>query len=101
MSRHKEGKTVGSVVVLKSEGKVDLLDAYRQVIAEGYNSSKTYNKRSVQVMIGFLSAAFIALRVVGHEYWAQRFEHAGQQLERNWMLYPEVVFQLCMDIDNR
>lgn len=92
---------MGTVVVLKSKGKVDLLDAYREVIAEGYNTAKTYNKGSVQVVIGFLSAALVALRVVGHEDWAQRFEHAGQQLERNWMLYPEVVFQLCIDIDNR
>lgn len=92
----------GTVLQFRNNGgKLDLLDAYRKVIADGYNQGRTYNQYSVQVMIGLLCGAFVALRVVGNESWALRFESAGQQLQRDWKTYPAVVQQLCADIDQR
>ena len=93
---------MGQVIPLKKAPvNTDLLEAYRLVISDGYNAGETFNRGSVQVMIGFISAAVVSLRVTGDEHWAKRFEEAGHALEQNWMSYPVIIPNLCLQIDSR
>lgn len=93
---------MGNITALKvATGKLCLLDAYREVIAEGYNAGRTFNRSSVQVMIGFLASAVVALRILGDEDWAERFQAAGERLQVDWRTYVEVVPDLCAEIDRR
>ncbi|CAN7584779.1 hypothetical protein [Acidovorax delafieldii] len=92
---------MGLVISLHSkQSSIGLLDNYRMVMADGYNTGSTFNRGSVQVMIGFISAAVVALRVTGDEQWAKRFEGAGEELKQNWMAYPRVIPELCAEIDS-
>jgi len=52
-------------------------------------------------MIGFLASAVVALRILGDEDWAERFQAAGERLQVDWMTYVEVVPGLCAEIDRR
>lgn len=79
-----------------------LLDAYRQAIADGYNKTVDcgrFDRSTVNVMVGFLSAATITLRITGNGYWAARFEEYAGMLEQNWSLYERCVPALCAELD--
>lgn len=84
--------------------KLSLLDAYRQALADGYNSAVDtgrYSESAAQVMMGFLSAATIALRVLGDEPWATRFEQSAERLKEDWACFEEEIPALCADLDAR
>ncbi|NHR07416.1 hypothetical protein HA052_19685 [Chromobacterium haemolyticum] len=81
-----------------------LLDAYRQALADGYNKTvdcERLDLSTVNVMVGFLAAATIALRLIGNEHWAARFEECATMLEQNWSLYEKAIPALCAELDAR
>jgi len=93
---------MGTVTTLPvASSRLSLVDAYRAVIADGYNAGSTFDRNTVLVMIDFLAAAILAFRVAGDERWAQRFQRASADLERDWKSYTRVVPELCAEIDGR
>lgn len=93
---------MGTVKALKvASSRISLIDAYRSVIADCYNAGSTFDRNTVLVMIGFLAAAILALRVAGDEHWAHRFQRASDDLHRDWKSYIRVVPELCSEIDGR
>lgn len=93
---------MGTVTTLNVASKrLSLIEAYRSVIADGYNAGSTFDRNTVLVMIGFLAAAILALRVAGDEPWAHRFQRASDDLHRDWKSYTRVIPELCAEIDDR
>lgn len=81
---------------------VTLREAYRQAIADGYNATidaGTYNKACAQTMVGFLSAAVIALRLGGDEIWANLCEESAKRLNDDWVSYQTEVPALVKNLD--
>lgn len=74
-----------------------LRSVYLEAIAEGYNSTKAvgrFDKATVNVMVGFLSAATIAFRATGDEEWAELLEECATKLNKDWKQYEELVVAL-------
>lgn len=88
----------------RSTTMVPLLDAYRTALADGYNSTVStgrFDKSTAQMMAGFLLAATVALRTIGDEPWASRFEASAHRILADWRQYDHEIPALCADLDNR
>lgn len=77
-------------------------EAFRQGIVDGWNALVDVgkiDKASVNVMIGFLSGASIAFRVVGDEPAASACETAAQRLVSSWHQYEPCITKLIEELD--
>lgn len=81
--------------------KIELVDAYLDVIVDAYNSTRRFNQVTAKTMVGFLAAAVLAFRHQNDEYWANRFQQAGNTIDANWETYATVLIKLHHDIRNR
>lgn len=93
---------LGGVITLNPRSGTTLREAYRMALADGYNATVdvgSYNQACAQTMVGFLSAAVIALRLAGDEVWAALFESSAKRLNENWRCYEEGVPCLASALD--
>ncbi len=93
---------LGSVITLNPRNGTTLREAYRSALADGYNATVEvgrYDQASAQTMIGFLSAAAIALRLSGDEVWAAIFERSAKRLNENWRCYEAEIPVLAIALD--
>lgn len=75
-----------------------LIDAYHEALVDGFNALVKvgeFDRESALTVVGFLSAATIALRVIGHETIARRFECDAERISDNWTSLETVVRDLC------
>lgn len=93
---------LGSVISLNPRNGTTLREAYRSALADGYNATVDagrYDQASAQTMVGFLSAAVIALRLSGDEVWAALFERSAKRLNENWRCYEGEIPALASTLD--
>lgn len=86
-----------------SPASESLLDAHMGAIADGYNrllDVGQFDRESVQMMVGFLSAATITFRTLCNEALAVRFEHAANDLRNDWRTLPHVIPDLCAALNS-
>lgn len=92
----------GTVVKQQEETRpVPILAAYQEAIVGAYNAqaaSGRMSREGARVMVGFLTGATVALRVMDHGLWAQRFEHAARRLGQDWTVFPREMQKLNEDI---
>lgn len=92
-----------SIITLNPRNRITLREAYRSALADGYNATVEvgrYDQASAQTMIGFLSAASIALRLAGDEVWAAIFDRSAKRLNENWRCYEGEIPALASALDS-
>lgn len=93
---------MGTLIQLNPNNVTTLREAYRSAIAAGYNLTVDvgrFDRACAQTMLGFLSAAAIALRLAGDEVWASLFERSAQRLEEDWTFYEREIPALAGALD--
>lgn len=94
---------MGTITPLNPKSRTTLREAYRSALAGGYNASVDsgkYDRACAQTMVGFLSAAVIALRLAGDEVWATLFERSARRLDDDWQCYQHEVPALFGVLDS-
>lgn len=79
-----------------------MLQAYRQGICDGFNAvcdCGRINKDVANVMVGYLSAAVVGLRIAGNEKWASKLEQCARRLNNDWTCYERAMRGLITEID--
>lgn len=93
---------MGKLVQLNPNDGTTLRQAYRSALADGYNATVELGRfdcASAQVMVGFMSAAVIALRLAGDEAWASLIECSAQRLSDDWERYEREIPALTSALD--
>lgn len=93
---------MGKLVHLNLNNGTTLREAYRSALADGYNATVDvgrFDHACTQAMIGFMSAAIIALRLAGDDVWASIFEGSAQRLAEDWKRYEREIPALAAELD--
>lgn len=93
---------MGKLIQFSPNNGTTLREAYRSALADGYNATVDagrFNRACAQSMVGFMSAAVIALRLAGDEAWASLFEGSAQRLNEDWKRYEREVPLLTAALD--
>lgn len=91
-----------NVISLNPKGKPTLRVVYRNALADSYSATVvtgSYDRACALTMVGFLSAAVIALRLAGDEVVATLFEETAQGLQENWVRFEAEIPMLVEAID--
>lgn len=92
----------GNIIPLKPRNGPTLREAYRSALADGYNAvveAGRIDQACAKTMVGFLSAAVIALRLAGDEVWAELFEQSAQRLDDEWDRFELEIPALASALD--
>lgn len=94
--------SMGKLVHVNPNNGTTLREAYRSALADGYNATVDvgrFDRACAQAMVGFMSAAVIALRLAGDEAWASIFEGSAQRLAEDWKRYECEIPALAAALD--